>query len=166
MRHHFQKGKTTVAGLAKLVSIWRDPIGRNNKIVLAPYLEARLKVSLVGKHLLKPADMAERDRSSTLTNGEVILRLARDHVRPTATNKARLNIPNFKRTKAHWALLAVTHGSIREAVGVRAHSFGYLFLPRYQISFPFVICFRFLDCQALYLGPKGIRSWAIPNNPS
>lgn len=109
MCHRLQEGEATIAGRAKLIPLWRHPVRGNNKIALATDLEARLEVSLVRKYVLKPADVAERDRSSIVTNSEMMLRLAGRHVRPSAANKAGLNSPDLKIAKTHRALLDATH---------------------------------------------------------
>src|SRR5262245_35971186 len=112
MRHHLQEGNTTVACRAKLIFFWSGAATRNNKVTLTSDLQARLEVSLIGKHFLEPANIPEGDPSSVLTNNEMMLRLAGLHVRPTATNKTGLNFSDFEIAKADGALLETAHGAL------------------------------------------------------
>jgi hypothetical protein len=109
MRHHFEERETTVANCAELVSIRSRPLRRDNKVALAPNLETLLEVPLIGEHFLQPADIAQCDRGTVVTDRKMVLRLARRCLRPTAANETGPNSSDFELTKAHWALLGAAH---------------------------------------------------------
>ena len=111
MRHKLQQGKAMIAHGAKLVFRWRSGARRRSKsqVILTLDLETRLEVSLIGKHFLEVANIAQGEGGSVVADDEMIVRLTGLHSRQAAAEKAGLNLADFEVTKTDGTLLVARH---------------------------------------------------------